>query len=414
LATQTSRFFLAVSWRNLWRHRRRTLITAAAMGLGIAMCMASIVLQDGMYAQMFDVMVTDSLGHVQLHHPDYPGKKRAHDTLKAEVVAPLKSLDGVVEVAPRLFSFALAGGAEKSAGAQLVGVSPADEAGLTGIHEKMELGAWLADEPSLQAVVGVELADDLGLGVGDELVLVGQDAFGGMANDLFKVVGIARTGQTALDRTGVWLHLTDLQVFTAMEGQIHEVLVVGDDVDGAADLKAQVDGVAETKDALVRSWDEANPQAAQMMGMQDAAAFIMLGIVLSVAALGVLNTMLMSVFERVREFGVLRAIGLAPRQLMVLVILESMLLATVAACFGLVMGGALDAYLVFVGIDFSVDGGKGLSYAGMTLDPIVRGVVRPQGIVITVVAVYVVTLLAAVWPAIRASRLEPVQAMREN
>ena len=95
MATQSSRFYFSVSWRNLWRHRRRTLITAAAMGLGIAMCMASIVLQDGMYAQMFDVMVTDSLGHVQLHHPDYPAKKRAHDTLKDDVVAPLEDLDGV-------------------------------------------------------------------------------------------------------------------------------------------------------------------------------------------------------------------------------------------------------------------------------------------------------------------------------
>jgi len=414
LATQSSRFYFSVSWRNLWRHRRRTLITAAAMGLGIAMCMASIVLQDGMYAQMFDVMVTDSLGHVQLHHPDYPAKKRAHDTLKDDVVAPLEDLDGVVEVAPRLFSFALAGGADKSSGAQLVGVSPADEAGLTGIDDKVDAGEWLAAEPSLQAVVGAELAKELKLAVGDELVLVGQDAYGGVANDLFTVVGIARTGQTALDRNGVWVHLTDLQVFTAMEGQLHEVLVVGDDVEGAAALKTQVVGLTESAGSMVRSWDEANPQTAQMMGMQDASAVIMLGIVLSVAALGVLNTMLMSVFERVREFGVLRAIGLAPRQLMVLVILESMLLATVAAFFGLVMGGALDAYLVYVGIDFSVDGGKGLSYAGITLDPIIKGVVRPQGIVITVVAVYVVTLLAAVWPAIRASRLEPVQAMREN
>ena len=414
MATQNSRFYFAVSWRNLWRHRRRTLITAAAMGLGIAMCMASIAFQDGMYGQMFDVMVTDSLGHVQLHHPDYPAKKRSYDTLKAEVVAPIKALDGVESVAPRLFSYALGGGSESSSGVQLVGVSPVDEAGLTGIHKKLSEGEWLAAEPALQAVLGVELADELSLGVGDEIVLVGQDAYGGVANELYTVVGLARTGQTARDRTGVWVHLTDLQMFLAMDDQLHEVLVVGDDVEAAASLKARVRALPQAADAMVRSWDEANPQTAQLMGMQDVGAFIMLSIVLSVAALGVLNTMLMSVFERVREFGGLRAIGLAPRQLMVLVILESMLLATVATLFGLVMGGALDAYLVGVGLDFSVDGGKGLTYAGVTLDPVIRGIVRPQGIIITVIAVYVVTLLAAVWPAIRASRLEPVEAMREN
>lgn len=409
-----ARFYGAVAWRNLWRHRRRTLITAAAMGLGVAMCMASIALQDGMFAQMMDVMVTDKLGHVQVHHPDYPARKRAHDTLPAAVVAEVDGLDGVQTVAPRMFAFALAGGPETSAGAQLLGVSPAREAKLTGLDARVTEGTWLSDGPALQAVVGVELADELSVGVGDELVLVGQDAFGGMANDLFTVVGLVRSGQTAMDRGGVWVHLSDLQGFVAMEDRIHELIVVGEDIDDAPSLRAAVAAVPSAGEQLVRTWDEADPLAAQMMGMQDASAFIMLGIVLSVAALGVLNTMLMSVFERMREFGVLRAIGLAPRQLVVLVVLESLLLATVATVMGLTMGGGLDALLVHYGLDFSVDGGKGLSYAGMTLDPVVKGVVRPQGIVITVVSVYVVTLVAAIWPALRAARLEPVQAMREN
>jgi ABC-type lipoprotein release transport system permease subunit len=414
MAARTSRFYLRVSWRNLWRHRRRTLITSAAMGLGIAMCMASMALQDGMFAKMFDLMVTGSIGHVQLHHPDYPARRRAHDTLPAGMVAPLPEVAGVVAVAPRLYTFALAGGKDTSAGAQVVGVDPLGEAQITLIDGKVETGTWLAEAAGMQAVVGVGLAEDLEVKVGDELVLVGQDAFGGMANDLFTVVGIARTGQTALDRGGMWVHLSDLQAFTAMDDRVHEVLVVGDDVEKADQLRDAVAALPEANDAMVRTWDQVNPQAAQMIAMQDTSAFILLAIVLTVAALGVLNTMLMSVFERVREFGVLRALGLAPRQLMTLVVTESMLLATVAAAMGLAMGGALDAWLVAYGIEFSVDGGKGITYMGITLDPIIRGVVRPKGIVFTVVTVYVVTLVAAVWPAVRAARLEPVQAMRET
>ena len=107
-----------------------------------------------------------------------------------------------------------------------------------------------------------------------------------------------------------------------------------------------------------------------------------------------------------------RSLGLAPRQLMRLVITETLLLATLAAAIGLALGGLLDAYLVYVGIDFSVDG-KGLSYMGVTLDPVIRAIVRPGGIILTVVTVYIVTLLAAIWPAVRAARLEPVEAMRE-
>ena len=409
------KFLFAVAWRNLWRHRRRTLITAAAMGVGVALCMASIALQDGMYTQMFDVMVTDSLGHVQLHHPEYPARKRLHDAMddSDELREAIAGVDSVTPSTPRLFAFALAGGEETSAGAQVIGVHPSDEDSLTGISEKLTTGDWLAADADRQVVLGIDLAEDLKVEVGDELVLLGQDAYGGMANDLFTITGIARTGQTAMDRGGAWVHIADLQTFLAMEGKVHEVLVVGDDVDSAGALHAGIRALPAAEGALVRTWNEANPSTAQMMGMQDVGAMILLSIVLSVAALGVLNTMLMSVFERVREFGVLRALGLGPGRLMSLVVLESLLLAAVASGMGLVMGAGLDLYLVEYGIDFSVDGGKGLTYAGITLDPVIRGVVRPQGIIITVVSVFIVTLVAAIWPALRASRLEPVEAMRE-
>ena len=139
--------------------------------------------------------------------------------------------------------------------------------------------------------------------------------------------------------------------------------MVGDDVDSAGALHAGIRALPAAEGALVLTWNEANPSTAQMMGMQDVGAMILLSIVLSVAALGVLNTMLMSVFERVREFGVLRALGLGPGRLMSLVVLESLLLAAVASGMGLVMGAGLDLYLVEYGIDFSVDGGKGLYLA---------------------------------------------------
>jgi ABC-type lipoprotein release transport system permease subunit len=410
------RFLFNVAWRNLWRHSRRTLITAAAMGVGVAMCMAAIALTDGMYVQMFDVMVTDSLGHVQVHHPDYPAKRRQHDTIDQgnELVEAADAIEGVHGVTPRLFTFALVGSEDESTGAQMLGVSPEREANLTGIDDKLEQGTWLTPDGTLQAVLGVDLARDLNLGVGDELIVVGQDAYGGMASDLYQITGIARTGMTALDRGGVWVRLTDLQAMLSLEGKVHEILIVGADHEDADDLSASVSALPSAKDALVRTWSEASPQTAQMMGLQDVSAFIMLGIVLSVASLGVLNTMLMSVFERMREFGVLRALGMNPGRLMSLVVLESLLLASVAIAMGLVMGGALDAYLVHYGLDFSVAEGKGLTYAGVTLDPVIKGAIRPFGIVVTVVAVFAVTLVAAIWPGLRAARLEPVEAMREN
>ena len=138
------KFLFAVAWRNLWRHRRRTLITAAAMGVGVALCMASIALQDGMYTQMFDVMVTDSLGHVRLHHPGIR-PEHLHDAMDDNdgLREAIAGVDGVTLSAPRLFAFALAGGGDLGGGTN-VGVHPSDEDALTGISEKLTTGDWLA------------------------------------------------------------------------------------------------------------------------------------------------------------------------------------------------------------------------------------------------------------------------------
>ena len=152
MAARTSQFYLSVSWRNLLRHRRRTLITAVAMGLGIAMCMATIALQDGLYSRMFDLMVTQSIGHVQVHHPDYPAKKRAHDTLPAALAEPIRALPEVVSVAPRMYSFALAGGADTSSGAQIVGVSPREEASITGLDRTVHDGVRTPEHSLVAAV----------------------------------------------------------------------------------------------------------------------------------------------------------------------------------------------------------------------------------------------------------------------
>jgi len=165
-------------------------------------------------------------------------------------------------------------------------------------------------------------------------------------------------------------------------------------------------------DVQVQTWWEASPSTAEMMGMRDASVFIMLGVVFTVAAFGVINTMLMSVFERTREMGVLRALGLRPGKLVWLVVLESFFLAALASTIGLIMGGLLDWYLVAHGLDFSSSLPDGFSFEGITLDPVMRGEVRPLGVIGPVLAVFFVSILASRWPAWRAARLQPVTAIR--
>ena len=146
--------------------------------------------------------------------------------------------------------------------------------------------------------------------------------------------------------------------------------------------------------------------------MQDASKFIMMGVVFSVAGLGVLNTMLMAVFERTRELGVMRALGLTPGQLLRLVLIESVLLTAVAGLFGLALGGVLDYWVITEGLDFSAGDGKGLVYQGITLDPRIKGEFNLDGVLLTIAVMFSISVLSAVWPAVRAARLRPVDAMR--
>jgi len=150
------------------------------------------------------------------------------------------------------------------------------------------------------------------------------------------------------------------------------------------------------------------------MGMRDVTAFFFLGIVFAVAAFGVINTMMMSVFERTRELGVLRALGLRPNRLVRLVVIESFFLAAIAATIGLSVGGLLDWYLVVYGLDFSGSLPEGFSYEGVMLDPVMKGEVRAWPIAATVVSVFGVSMLASLWPAWRAAKVQPVEAIRSE
>lgn len=405
-------FVARIAWRNLWRHGRRSLITASAMAVGISLCMAMFAFNDGIYEDMFEVMVEQSLGHVQVHHPDWPGARAMFSTLSDAdaLVTGLEALPDTAAVAPRLYGFALVGGEDTAAGALVGGVDPVREGRVTPLPTKVVEGRWLSVTPAREVVLGRRLATDLDVAVGDSVVVVAQAADGSTGNDLYTVVGLVRTGSTQVDRSGAFLHLDDLRALLVLEGKLHEVALLAKD-ERVAELAAAARG-ALGDGVLVRTWWEASPSTAQMLEVREAATFLMLGIVFSVAALGVLNTMMMSVFERTQELGVLQALGLRPVRLVLLVVTESVFLAALSCAIGLVAGGLLDLYLVVYGIDFS-SAVSGMDFGGFSFEPVVKGVVRPDGVVRIVVAVFAVSVAASLWPAVRAARLDPVHAIRQ-
>ncbi|MCB9680160.1 MAG: ABC transporter permease [Alphaproteobacteria bacterium] len=411
------RTLLAMAWRNVLRNRRRSLLTAAAMSVAVAICMTMMALTAGMYGQMGDALVTRTLGHVQVHDPDWPGKRQVFDALDdADArLATLRALPEVATATQRLIGNALVGGATKTEGAQLLGVDPVGEDAIRHASEHLTAGTWLPSAADHRAVLGVELADKLGVGVGDEVVVVTQAADGSLGNDLYTVCGLLHTGAPAVDRGTAFLHIDDLRDLLAMPDRAHELVVLAPDDDRATieATDAAVAAALHGDDVLVRPWWVIDPATEQLLGMQTFSALIMITFFFGVSAIGVVNTLLMSVFERTRELGVMRAVGMRPRQLVALVMLEALVLAVLAVALGTAVGFAGDAWLVQHGIDLSIDG-QGYAMGEMTFDPVIRGQITAESVWQPVVGVFLFSMIAAIWPALRAARLRPVDALREG
>lgn len=406
---------LRLAWRNIWRQRRRTLITVSAMAFGVAFCMASIALDDWLFGEVFEILVTRNLGHVQVHAPAFPAQRALNDTI-ADVdalVARLDALAGATAVTPRLFGYALLAVGDEAAGGQLIGVVPEREHAATGVGERLQQGRFLGAAAGREIVLGAGLAETLRAAVGSEVVAVTQAADGSLGNELFRVAGIVKTDSVVVDRAGAFVHLADARELLALPGQAHELALLARDREAVPALAAAGRAALVERGLLVRSWDQIQPQLASMLQLTTVVNWIFLIMIFSVAALGVLNTMLMSVFERTQELGVLRALGLRPDQMIALVMLESVLLALLAVVAGGLFGAALDAFLVFRGIDLSWLS-KGWSWYGARFPPVFHGVVRPFGVVAPLVGMVVIALLAALWPALRAAGLQPVEAMRQE
>jgi ABC-type lipoprotein release transport system permease subunit len=405
---------LTIAWRNLWRQKRRSLVTSLALALGVALSMACICFQDGFYNVMNRVMVEQRLGHVQIHQKDYPGRRAMHDTLTGakERLKALQALEGVGRVTGRLRGQVLIGGARKSEGGEILGIDPTLEEAFTGVSGMVTEGRFLGAEAAREIVLGGGLADTIDAEVGDEIVLLTQSADGSMGNDLYTFVGRVTTGSMAIDRYGGYLHLADLQDLLVLEDSLHEITLTtasGDGADAGALatlLKERVDD-----DSLVRTWQEVDPQVAEMMKMQSVAAGIILFFVLGAAAFVVLNTMMMAVFERTRELGVLMSLGMRPRRIVGLVLTEALVLSCLSIAIGLTLGGLLDWYLVTQGVHL-MEGN--MDFMGVRMPGTIQGFVEPRSVVMTLVAGVLFSVMAAAWPSWRASRLRPVEAMRQN
>jgi len=399
-----------MAWRNVWRNRRRTLVTVAATTLAFTVMILYSSLVEGYLRSMERNILDLELGDVQIHAPDYGNDPSLYSSIPDAEDLLRRFDERGYPAAVRLLGFGLGAAGEASSGVNLYGIDVTRDREVSRIDERVQEGAWLDPTRPGEVVVGHQLARTLEVKPGDEIVLVSQAADGSMANDLFVVRGILQVVSEAADRSGIFMTQRAFRRFFAFPTGAHEIILRRPPalaLDAfAADVRALAPG------ERVQTWRELSPTLASMLDSARGVMMIVFLIVYVAIGILILNAMLMAVFERIREFGVLKAIGYAPGQVLAMIFGE----CAVQTALAVVVGAALSApalwYLTTSGIDMGRLGG--MAVMGVVLDPVWRGIVEPRIFVGPLFMLLFIVALAAVYPAVKAAWISPIRAIQHR
>ena len=365
---------LRLASRNLWRNKRRTLLTLSAMVVSLALLTLSLGVFSGMLVDILASTTEQYHGHLVITAENYLDDRDMYRNFAADrdIGGILEEQPNITGYSPRLRGFGLVSHEQNSYPAELLGVLPDRETTVTKLNKQLTAGRFLTSADNDGAVLGSSLARKLDVSPGDELVFVTQAADGSIGNDVLVVEGIFRTGHSGHDNSLVIVPQRWLQKVMALDGRIHEIAAAVDDPLRASEYKAQL--AIRLPDGLtVTDWGELLPEMREAIASFDVSRMIFVVILYFATGLGILNTIFMSVMERTREFGILMALGLRPPQVKRLVLLESFLLGLLGTSLGLVFGLGLSYYMSAVGIDLSA-WITPVSYAGGTIQPRLKAV----------------------------------------
>jgi len=410
-----------LAWRNLWRNPRRTLIAMAAIGFGYAMLLFVSCLMAGLRQQMIETGTGLVLSDIEVHAPDYYPDRPIQRTLGGRngidvdaLVAAIAADPRVQAASPRVYGYGLASATHQSAGVQILGVVPDLEQKITVLQTRIVKGNYLTGGKPNQVVMGDKLAATLGVEVGSQIVLLATAADGSMGNDVYTVAGLFHTGLDAMDRGLVFMPLSSLQELLRLApGRIHEVGIKVRDISTATATAATLaTRLSKTFAVRVSPWQELAPELADYVQFNLRVTFILFFIFYLLAAMGIVNTMLMAIIERTRELGMLMAVGMRPVQVVGLIVTEAASLAGAS----LVLGGALAFpflwYLQAHGLNLGSDG-NAVSLAGIVVGPLWYGQQDFTAYAQAALGLGVTALVSALYPALRAARFRPAEALRK-
>ena len=397
-----------MSWRNLWRNPTRTNVTITA----VALCIAILIIFQSLIIGLIGKAVYNTtnlvIGEVQIHAAGYLDDRSIYKSLKNVEEIRVVAQENNIGMVERSYGFGLISSGTKSAGTQFWGIDPESELKYFDFANHIDEGNFLTETSLKKVVLGNKLARSLAAELGTELVIFVQGADGSLGNELFYVTGILGNVADNIDRGAAIILRDDFDILFSTNNFIHEIALNSKGKLEAEEIQKLMS--IKATGAAVETWKELMPTIAIMTEKMSVFMLTIFSLIFTIAAsLGVMNTLVMSTYDRMKEFGIIRAIGATPWLIIRQVSLEAILLTFLASIIGTVIGLSIAIYLQVYGIDIS---GKGnLAFGGIVFDPIWRASVSLKSVFLPVVLMMLTSIVASIYPASIAARIKPVEAI---
>jgi ABC-type lipoprotein release transport system permease subunit len=401
--------FWAIAYRDLVRNRRRTLLTLLAVALGMMVLIMMSGLIAGIIADGLRNNIRLNTGHIQLRADTYEIEKLsllAKDLLgeSETLVAKAESLPQVASATPVLWGSGVLSTIRESTGLQITGIDPAAQFHAP-IREGIVAGQYLAPGSRGEILIGRRLADNMDIGVGQRVSLTMGTSSGQVNEDIFTVAGIFDTGIVGYDQNTVIMPIAQAQSFSDSGNRASSIIIMLHNQEDTAEVAAAL----KAPGIQVLTWEDLNSILLSLMDQAGAFYYLMYIIVILVVAVLIANTLLMSVFERTRELGILASLGMKGRQIMLMVLFEAVILALTGVVVGLLLGVGAVAYLATVGIEFSAEAMG--SVQGVALGNIMYPQFSPTDALLLSLLMFIIVSVVSIYPAWYAAHIEPVKAL---
>ncbi len=400
----------SMAWRNIWRHKARSLVIMISIALGLFAGIAVLSLYEGMMVSRIRTVIDEETGHIQIHHPKFSDENESQYTINniETISSKIRSIPEVVQINTRSLVNGMLSTTSGTSGVQVLGIDTSTEYTYSSLGLKIREGKGFIPAKKYQAIIGMKLAKKMKLHIGSKFVLMFNDTSNNLVSSSFRVSSIYQSTNAPLDERILYVSGNELRDILGQQGQVHEIglkLRHDDDVETVS-LKLQ----KLLPQLKIESWKEISPETEFMVKTVDTYSYIIMIIIMIALAFGILNTMLMAIMERSREIGMIAALGTSKFRIFMLILVETIFLTIGGVPFGILLGLSATSYFNKHGLDLSGMGEDLMSNFGF------KTIIYPEFQIeklIPILSIVIITaLVSSLLPALKAINMKPIDTLK--